>query len=128
MAKNNRHSSILIVEDSAPQALKMKLALESNGCQVHWAETGLGGLDIAQKHQVDLVVLDIELPDISGFEVCQRLKANPALANIPVVMMTSRDHAADVLNGLEVGAVDYIPKDAFAEAVLLETIRQMNTE
>jgi DNA-binding response OmpR family regulator len=128
MAKNNRHSSILIVEDSAPQALKMKLALESNGCQVHWAETGLGGLDIAQKHHVDLVVLDIELPDISGFEVCQRLKANPALANIPVVMMTTRDHADDVLNGLEVGAVDYIPKDAFAEAVLLETIRQMNAE
>jgi DNA-binding response OmpR family regulator len=126
MAKNNRHSSILIVEDSAPQALKMKLALESNGCQVHWAETGLGGLDIAQKEHFDLVVLDIELPDISGFEVCQRLKANPALANIPVVMMTTRDHADDVLNGLEVGAVDYIPKDAFAEAVLLETIRQMN--
>ncbi|MBN1993624.1 MAG: response regulator [Anaerolineae bacterium] len=123
---NDRHPSILIVEDSAPQALKLKLALESNGCQVHWAETGLGGLDVAQQQHFDLVVLDIELPDINGFEVCQKLKADPNLADIPVVMLTTRDHAQDVLNGLEVGAVDYIPKDAFAEAVLIETIKQMN--
>ena len=123
---NDKHPSILIVEDSPPQALKLKLALESTGCQVHWAETGLGGLDIAQQKHFDLVVLDIELPDINGFEVCKKLKADPNLTNIPVVMLTTRDHAEDVLNGLEVGAVDYIPKDAFAEAVLIETIRQMN--
>jgi DNA-binding response OmpR family regulator len=126
MANRDGHPLILIVEDSAPQALKLKLALETGGCQVHWAETGLGGLDIAHQKQFDLVVLDIELPDINGFEVCKKLKADPALANIPVVMLTTRDHADDVLSGLEVGAVDYIPKDAFAEAVLLETIRQMN--
>ncbi len=126
---NHGHmASILIVEDSPPQALKMKLALENDGCEVHWAETGLGGLDMAQEKQFDLVILDIELPDINGFEVCKKLKADPKLAGIPVIMLTSRDHAEDVLNGLEVGAVDYIPKDAFAEAVLLETIRQMNTD
>jgi len=120
-------ASILIVEDSPPQALKMKLALENDGCEVHWAETGLGGLDMAQEKHFDLVILDIELPDINGFEVCKKLKADPKLTDIPVIMMPTRDHAEDVLNGLEVGAVDYIPKDAFAEAVLLETIRQMNT-
>jgi DNA-binding response OmpR family regulator len=120
-------TSILIVEDSPPQALKMKLALENDGCEVHWAETGLGGLDMAQQKHFDLVILDIELPDINGFEVCKKLKADPELADIPVIMMTTRDHAEDVLNGLEVGAVDYIPKDAFAEAVLLETIKHMKT-
>lgn len=125
---NDGHpASILIVEDSPPQALKLKLTLENTGCNVHWAETGLGGLDMAQQNHFDLIVLDIELPDINGFEVCKKLKANPQLASIPVVMLTTHDHADDVLNGLEVGAVDYIPKDAFAEAVLLETIKQMNT-
>jgi DNA-binding response OmpR family regulator len=128
MSKNDgQMASILIVEDSPPQALKLKLALESSGCQVHWAETGLGGVDMARKNQFDLIVLDIELPDISGFEVCKKLKEDTNLADIPVIMMTTRDHAEDVLNGLEVGAVDYIPKDAFAEAVLLETIKQMKT-
>jgi DNA-binding response OmpR family regulator len=119
-------TSILIVEDSPPQALKVKLALESNGCEVHWAETGQGGLDIAHEKKLDLIVLDIELPDTTGFEVCKKLKLDPNLSDIPVIMMTTRDHAEDVLNGLEVGAVDYIPKDAFAEAVLIETIKQMN--
>lgn len=121
----NRQPAILIVEDSPAQALKVKLSLENNGCHVSWADTGLRGLAIAQQEDFDLIVLDIELPDIDGFTVCQRLKAQPALAAVPVVMMTTRDHAEDVLNGLEIGAVDYIPKDAFAEAVLLETIKQM---
>lgn len=120
-----RRPSILIVEDSSAQALKVKLTLENNGCRVHWADTGLGGLAIAQEKNFDLIILDIELPDIDGFTVCQRLKAQPTLAPVPVIMMTTRDHAEDVLNGLEIGAVDYIPKDAFAEMVLLETIRQM---
>ena len=117
--------AILIVEDSVPQALKVKLTLENNNCRVYWADTGLEGLAIAQKNDLDIIVLDIELPDINGFEVCKRLKADAQLATVPVIMMTSRDYAEDVLNGLELGAIDYIPKDAFAEAVLLETIKQM---
>jgi DNA-binding response OmpR family regulator len=122
---NSKSPSILIVEDSPPQALKFKLALEQNGCTVHWADTGLKGLDAAAQQPFDLIILDVELPDIYGFEVCRRLKADPELADIPVIMLTTRDQANDVLNGLDAGAIDYIPKDAFAEAVLLETIRQM---
>lgn len=117
--------SVLLVEDSPPQALKLKVGLEHQGYQVDWANTGLGGLSLAQQKYFDLIVLDIELPDTDGFQICRRLKADPELAAIPVIMMTTRDYAEDVFNGLEVGAVDYIPKDAFAEAVLLETIRQM---
>ena len=116
---------ILIVEDSNLQALKLKLGLEDNGCRVHWAATGYEGLALAQRQPFDLIVLDIELPDISGFQVCQRLKIDPHLAAIPVIILTTHDQAEDVLNGLELGAVDYIPKDAFAEAVLVETIKQM---
>lgn len=127
MTTNDGHKiSVLMVEDSPPQALKIKLALENNGCEVYWAETGQGGLDVAQEKTFDLIILDIELPDTNGFEVCKQLKSDPNLAEIPVIMMTTRDHAEDVLSGLEVGAIDYIPKDAFAEAVLIETIKQMN--
>lgn len=121
----NNQAAILIVEDSAPQALKLKMSLESNDCMVVWADTGLAGLAIARQKQFDMIVLDVELPDINGFQVCQALKADPALADVPVVMLTTRDKADDVLNGLELGAVDYIPKDPFAETVLLETIKQM---
>jgi CheY-like chemotaxis protein len=117
--------SILLVEDSVPQALKLKLVLEAHDCRIHWTSTGLAGLEIAQKKNLDLIILDIELPDINGFEICKRLKADPGLADIPVVMMTTLDQAEHAMNGLEVGAVDYIPKDVFAEAVLLETIKQM---
>ncbi len=118
-------TSVLIVEDSPPQALKIKLALENSGCRVNWADTGLGGLAMAQQKGFDLIILDIELPDINGFEVCKKIKANPKLANTPVIMMTTRDQANDAMTGLEAGAIDYIPKDAFAEMVLLETIKQM---
>jgi DNA-binding response OmpR family regulator len=119
--------NVLIVEDSPLQAQKVKLTLENNNCRVYWAETGHEGLKLARANPLDLIVLDIELPDITGFEVCRRLKLNPALADIPVVMLTTLDQAENALSGLELGAVDYIPKDAFAEMVLVETVKQMMT-
>ena len=124
--ETSRQPSVLIVEDSPPQALKTKLTLESNGCKVFWADNGTEGLAIAHKETLDLIVLDIELPDISGYEICRQLKANPKLVDIPVIMMTTLDHAENAMEGLEAGAVDYIPKDAFADTVLVETIKQMN--
>lgn len=127
--RNGQHKpSILVVEDSPPQALKVKLILENNGCRVNWADTGWAGVTLAKNNHFDLIVLDVELPDIDGFTVCKEIKAEPELADVPVVMMTTRDQANDVLMGLENGAVDYIPKDAFAEMVLLETIKQMALE
>jgi len=118
--------SVLMVEDSPPQALKMKMALENGGCRVYWSETGFGGLGMAQQRRFDLIILDVELPDINGFEICRKLKADDDLKDIPVVMLTTLDSASDVMSGLDAGAIDYIPKDAFAELVLLETIKQMD--
>jgi CheY-like chemotaxis protein len=65
------------------------------------------------------------MPEMNGFEVCQRLKEEEITSEIPIIMFTRYDDAQSVMSGLEKGAVDYIPKDAFAEAVLLETLRQM---
>jgi DNA-binding response OmpR family regulator len=132
MTANNRQDTpapnqplVLIVEDSFPQMLKTRLILESIGCHVVWSDTDRGGLSLAREKAFDLIVLDIELPDISGFEVCRSLKADPELVDIPVIMLTSLDHADTAMNGFTAGAIDYIPKDAFADAVLVETIKQM---
>jgi len=124
----DNHFSILLVEDSRPQALKLKMILENNDCQVYWADTGQGGLAQVEKQLFNLIILDIELPDITGFEVCRRLKANPEWVDIPVIMLTTHDRADEVANGLDAGAIDYIPKDFFAEAVLLETVKRMQQE
>ena len=125
MSQENSHPAILLVEDTPSQATTLISYLESNGCSVHWADTGLDGVNAAQEKRFDLIVLDVELPDIDGFEVCRRLKENMAIADIPVVMLTTRDRATDARRGLENGAIDYIPKDPFAKMVLLETLKQM---
>lgn len=116
---------ILMVEDSPSQAKRFQTVLENAGCEVFWADTGESGLAVAEIEAFDLFLLDVELPGINGFEVCQQLKANPNLSAVPVLMLTTRDRADDVLHGLDLGAVDYIPKDSFAEAVLLETIKHI---
>ena len=127
-AEANPTYSILMVEDSPPQALKLKISLENHGYYVYWAGTGSEGLQVVKQQPFDLILLDIELPDTNGFEICRQLKADPKLQEIPVIMLTTRDHADDALSGLTAGAIDYIPKDAFAEMVLLETIKQMRGE
>lgn len=119
------NTTILLVEDSTTQALQFRTLLEREGVDVLWAADGEAGLRIVQENCPDLIVLDVQLPGMNGFQVCQQLKADPKTADIPVIMLTRYDEAEAVLIGLQAGAVDYIPKDAFAGAVLLETMRQM---
>jgi len=118
-------SMILVVEDSTTQALHLRTLLEQQGLDVLWARDGVEGVQLARQQGPDLIVLDIQMPEMNGFEVCQRLKETDETADIPVIMFTRYDDAQSVLSGLEKGAIDYIPKDAFAEAVLLETLREM---
>lgn len=122
-----RRPSVLIVEDTLSQALKLKASLEEGDCYVHLAQTGEDGIAAAQSEHFDLIVLDIELPGMNGFEVCRALKKNygETIANIPVIMLTTQDKTEAALRGLANGAVDYIIKDPFAELVLLETLKQM---
>lgn len=117
--------SILMVEDSPSQAARFKNCLEAEGWQVYWAPTGEAGVHAAQNEAFTFIILDIELPGIDGFEVCRRIKAMPAHTETPTLMLTTRDRAEDALTGLELGALDYIPKDPFAELVLVETLKQM---
>ena len=120
-----RQKNVLLVEDSTTQALHLRTLLEREGLHVEWARDGRQGVQKAQQLHPDLVVLDIQMPEMNGFEVSRILKEEVKTADIPIIMFTRYDDAQSVMSGLETGAVDYIPKDAFAEAVLLETLRQM---
>ncbi len=126
MSENSRTGkTILIVEDSATQAQHLQALLEEVGLQVIWARDGGAGLKMANQVQPDLVVLDVQLPDMNGFQVCQDLKGQDDTRHIPVIMFTRHDDPEAVVLGLQTGVTDYIPKDAFADAVLVETLRQM---
>jgi PleD family two-component response regulator len=117
--------TILIIEDSTTQALHLQMLLEGNRLNVEWADTGLKGVDMAQQLLPDLIILDLQLPDINGVQVGERLKNAAETSAIPIILMTRYDDSEMVLEAMEIGIDDYIPKDAFADAVLVETLRQM---
>jgi DNA-binding response OmpR family regulator len=118
-------ATILIVEDSPTQALRLKLVLEKAGLEVEIAQSGQDGLAQAMANLPRAVVLDVNLPDIDGFQVCQQLKSQAQTVDIPVIMLTVKDRATDTLSGLEAGADAYIPKDDFAETNLLQALRDL---
>lgn len=116
----------LVVEDSPVQALSLINLLQINGLTVLCATDGASGLAVAQEALPAVIVLDIEMPEKNGLEVCRALKENPATAQIPVIMLTARQDAVALETSFQLGAIDFIPKDAFSEAVLLETLRQLH--
>jgi two-component system, cell cycle response regulator len=106
---------VLIVDDS-PDALALARArLAKEGLELVTADCGGTGLEMARKENPDLVLLDIDMPDISGFEVCRTMKAHPDLMGIPVIFLTGSSEVKDKVEGLNLGAVDYVTKpfDAF---------------
>jgi DNA-binding response OmpR family regulator len=118
---------VLLVEDSRTQAIRMQLELQQHGLEVEIATDGQRGLEAArsQENPPDVVVLDVDLPGIDGYGVCRALKDDAATEHIPIVMLTHYDDAKNTLEGLQIGAIDYIPKDAFAEQNLLESLKQL---
>jgi len=99
---------ILIVEDERAVARGLEYALAKEGFVVLWAETGQQALDMARSRDPHLIVLDIRLPDISGFDVCRQLRAERMRQ--PILMLTARDEELDKVLGLELGADDYVVK------------------
>ena len=97
----------LVVEDEASIASFISMYLEQEGYEVMLASTGEEGLKLAADNRPDLVLLDIMLPGIDGFEVCRRLRQE---SDIPIIMLTARDTSTDKVVGLELGADDYVTK------------------
>jgi DNA-binding response OmpR family regulator len=100
---------ILIVEDDIPVAMMLTCLLAQAGIETEAATTGKKALQMAADGHFDLMTLDVDLPDISGYEVCRRLKENPYFQT-PIVFVSGRLCPQDVQHGLELGAVDYITK------------------
>lgn len=99
--------TLLLVEDEPGVGSLVRSYLERQGYRVLWVRSGEEGLAELGRHPVRLVILDIGLPGIDGFEVCRRLRAR---SDVPVLMLTARDEEADRVAGLEVGADDYVVK------------------
>jgi DNA-binding response OmpR family regulator len=122
----NTHKTVLIIEDSPAQALALESLLREEGLEVLWAPDGKAGVLKAQEHTPDAILLDIEMPEMDGFEACKRLKHSAQTADIPIVMLTVRDDTATALHSIDLGAIDFVPKDAFCGPILLETLRQLH--
>jgi len=109
MENTTRKSTVLIVDDS-PESIDVLRSLLQPDYHVQPAIDGELGLRLAQRFVPDIILLDVMMPDMDGYEVCRRLKSHPATANIPVIFVTTLSEAAQEARGLAVGAVDYITK------------------
>ncbi|MGB8861291.1 MAG: response regulator transcription factor [Ilumatobacteraceae bacterium] len=99
--------AVVVVEDDSNIADLLDMYLREAGFRVLQASTGLRGLELIDQHRPALVLLDIGLPDIDGFEVCRRIRSK---SNVPVLFLTARDGEIDRILGLELGADDYVTK------------------
>jgi len=115
---------ILVVDDIQANVDVLKSRLEAEYFEVLSANSGTTALDILDNEVVDIVLLDIMMPAMDGFEVCRRMKANPAQSHIPVVMVTALDQAEDRNRGLEAGADDFLTKPV-NEVQLLARVRSL---
>jgi two-component system, sensor histidine kinase and response regulator len=117
-------SRILVIDDQPINVQLLKRKLEREGLQVAAAYSGREGLDMIAKSKPDLILLDVMMPDMDGIEVCQRLQANEATRSIPVIFITARTTKESKLEGLAVGAVDYITKPIDLD----ETLARVQTQ
>lgn len=100
-------NTLLFIEDDDGIRLALRLALEDEGYAVHEAVNGTEGLQAFDRHDVDLVLLDLRLPDMSGFDVCRALRSKSI---VPIIIITAQTDTYDMVAGLEAGADDYVTK------------------
>jgi two-component system phosphate regulon response regulator PhoB len=110
---------ILIVEDDVDILNLLRYYFQYDGYETHTAKDGSQAIDLIQEVQPDLVLLDLMLPEMSGLEVCKRIKANPVTAGIPVIMLTAKGEEEDRISGFELGADDYVVKPFSPKELLL---------
>jgi two-component system alkaline phosphatase synthesis response regulator PhoP len=101
---------MLLIEDEEDIASLIKLQAELAGYKVHVEADGLNGYMAIEKERPDIIVLDIMLPGLNGLDVCRKVKNNPDLKNIPIIIISAKSEELDVVLGLELGADDYVAK------------------
>ena len=111
MTPEKDHAPVVLVVDDNPQNLELILAyLEDLDCRTVAAEGGLEALEIIRNDPPDLILLDVMMPKISGFEVCRKLKANPQTADIPIIMVTALNEMGDIERAIQSGTDDFLSK------------------
>jgi len=121
-------STILIVDDE-PSARETLIAmLENHSYQLELAQDGFQALKILESLPVDLILLDVMMPGMDGFEVCRRIRATPKLAEVPIIILTALDDRGSLLKGIEAGADDFLtkPVDRYELAARVRTITRLN--
>lgn len=113
---------VIIVEDESDISVPLCYSLKNEGYQVQVADNGIEGLELIRNERPHLVVLDVMLPGIDGFEICRRLRMDRTTENIPIMILTAKDEQTDVVLGLGLGADDYVTKP-FSTAQLLARVR-----
>ncbi len=118
MSVYTTEQSVILIVDDTPTNLEMLLDfLEDSGFKVVVAEDGESAIEMAEYAPPDLILLDILMPEMDGFETCRRLKTNKVTQDIPVIFMTALTDKVDKVKGLNLGAVDYITKPLEHEEV-----------
>src|SRR5215831_5234940 len=116
MTDNERIPQVLVVDDEPNIRELVQVALKFHGCEVSVATTGEQALHQVAVTAPDLIVLDVVLPDLDGFEVCRRLRAEGN--EVPVIFLTARDTSSDTVTGLALGGDDYVTKPFSVEALV----------
>lgn len=116
-------TKILIADDEEHLGYMVKFKLEKEGFDVIWKMNGRQALEAVQEERPDLVILDVMMPGLTGFEVLEAIKADPELKDTPVIMLTASGLEADTVKGIDMGAADYIVKP-FRPAELVARIRR----
>lgn len=115
---------ILIVDDEKDLVSLVSLHMKMAGYEVLTASNGEKALAVAQEEKPDLIILDLMLPKIDGWEVCRRLRQDPEIKNVPVIMLTARAEIKDKLKGFEAGADDYVTKP-FSPRELVSRVKRV---
>lgn len=126
MEINLSEYKILIVDDVMSNVLLLKVLLTNEKFAIATASNGRQALEQVEKENPDLVLLDVMMPDMSGFEVAQHLKSNPNTADIPIIFLTALNSTADIVKGFQVGANDFISKPFNKEELIIRVTHQIS--
>lgn len=126
MEINPSEYKILIVDDVMSNVLLLKVLLTNEKFAIATASNGRQALEQVEKENPDLVLLDVMMPDMSGFEVAQHLKLNPNTADIPIIFLTALNSTADIVKGFQVGANDFISKPFNKEELIIRVTHQIS--
>lgn len=116
---------VLIVDDEPSILMSLEFLMHKEGYEVFVARNGAEALDIINKQSLDIIILDIMMPDVDGYEVCQLVKANHSTAHIKIIFLSAKSKPEDIAKGLEMGADMYLTKP-FSTRTLVKKVKSLN--